>query len=373
MPQVRWITGVSRDLLAVGGSLLMLSLIAGCGSQYEIRRYQAPKAAMVSSDAHSQSLETTGPDRMLGAVIAQGEQTWFFKLTGPVEAVEAQVAAFRELLGSLRFEEQKPVWDLPAGWSAKPGSEFRFATLVCGPPESPLEVSVSSLPSGGDPRQYLLANINRWRGQLKLAPIRLGDLDARSERIEVADGTVTLVNFRGSLSGGGMAEAPFARGGTPPPSGLPVESPSGDNAGPGVTFTGTLPADWKEDALVVSRGGIQIRHEAAFVVQKDNQKLEITVDRMPALSNLLPNVNRWRGQIGLEPIGADALASQVTKIEIDGIAADFVALQGATETVLGAIAVRGESAWYFKLKGANELAAAEKANFEALLKAAKLP
>ncbi len=64
-------------------------------------------------------------------------------------------------------------WTLPGGWSRSAEQRpMRFATLVSGG-EDPLEVSVIRL--GGD-GGGLLANVNRWRGQMELGPINESQL-----------------------------------------------------------------------------------------------------------------------------------------------------------------------------------------------------
>jgi hypothetical protein len=125
--------------------------------------------------------------------------------------------------------------------------------------------------------------------------------------------------------------------------------------------------------LIISRGGITIRHEAAFEVTEGAKRLEFTLDRLPGAGSLLQNVNRWRGQIGLEPLGADEVGQAVQKLDLGGVAAEMIELKGEQETILGIVAVRGAEAWYFKLKGDNELAEREKENFFKLARSVKFP
>ena len=70
-------------------------------------------------------------------------------------------------------------YKLPPGWQEKPLSPMRLASFkTIGPNEKETDVSVVSLPgmAGGD-----LANVNRWRGQVKLPPI---DEDALAQTAE---------------------------------------------------------------------------------------------------------------------------------------------------------------------------------------------
>ena len=76
-------------------------------------------------------------------------------------------------------------YKLPANWQEKPLSPMRLASFkAISPNEKEADVSVVSLPgiAGGD-----LANVNRWRGQVQLAPIDENTLAKSAEHIQ-ADG-----------------------------------------------------------------------------------------------------------------------------------------------------------------------------------------
>jgi len=88
---------------------------------------------------------------------------------------------------------------------------------------------------------------------------------------------------------------------------------------------------------------------------------------------LLQNVNRWRGQIGLEPITDDQLSAALARLDIDGVAADMVELVGARETILGIMALQNGQAWYFKLKGDKDLVEREKENFRSFAESVQFP
>ncbi len=141
-------------LLSVG--LLLAIATAGCERSEAIVRYTVDKPRLPETK-----------DRTLGAIVPLASQGWFFKLTGPKDAVAAQFDAFSALLKSVHFsDEAKPQWTLPEGWQERPGSDIRFATLVIGDAGArdgkPLEVSVTVLPRSGDEQKFLLDNINRW-------------------------------------------------------------------------------------------------------------------------------------------------------------------------------------------------------------------
>ena len=85
------------------------------------------------------------------------------------------------------------------------------------------------------------------------------------------------------------------------------------------------------------------------------------------VGGLLANVNRWRDQIGLSPIGPDGLQRDTRPIQVDGLEAQWVTLIGANQAILGAIVPRGDHTYFFKMKGAPELIATERATMLAFL------
>ena len=127
-----------------------------------------------------------GRQRMLAAIVLQADKAWFFKAVGPDAQMAEQADAFRSLLRSVRFVDEKPQWTLPDGWRQKAESGMRFATLEFGPADQPLELTV--IPLGippGEPSAYVLSNVNRWRQQLNLPPIAAAELDQQTEKIEL--------------------------------------------------------------------------------------------------------------------------------------------------------------------------------------------
>jgi hypothetical protein len=134
--------------------------------------------------------------RITGAIVSHGGASWFFKMTGNDAVVASQRGNFINLLNSVHegghstHEEsvQPPrparmqdtavptsggnndiTFDIPTGWSLQPATSIRAASFLVERPGAPAaEVSVTAFPGkvGGD-----LANVNRWRGQLRLPPI----------------------------------------------------------------------------------------------------------------------------------------------------------------------------------------------------------
>jgi len=81
---------------------------------------------------------------------------------------------------------------------------------------------------------------------------------------------------------------------------------------------------------------------------------------------LYSNVNRWRGQVGLPPLGEEAIDTSAHRIEIDGSQGYYFDLIGSERAILGVIVTRGDTTWFIKIDGPSPIVTQEKDRFEAL-------
>lgn len=361
----------NRRLVLSPLTSLSILLVTGCDDA-EIRTYTIPK-----QDAVYAANYVEGPDRMLAALIPSQGRGWFFKLSGLKEPVGEQSQAFRDFLTSVRFDPKSgdPEWDLPEGWLRKPsgGGGMRFATLQIGSADDPLELSVIVLPMpASDFDAYLLQNVNRWRGQLKLSAITREQLAEETESLPSDDLKVTLVkNLVGHMKSTGPMTGPFAGGGDGARPGPPMRPPPGPAPGPTSepVFRYTTPEGWEPGEKTVSRGGITIRRQAAFLVQDEADRGEVTVTAMPVgRSRLLLNVNRWRRQVALDPLTPDALDAATEPITIGSIKGRYLELTGPRDTILGTIVETGGMTWFFKLTGSSRLARNQRKQFRGFVR-----
>jgi hypothetical protein len=91
-------------------------------------------------------------------------------------------------------------WTAPTDWKEQPAKAMRKATyLVPGPGGATAELSITAFPGdvGGE-----LANLNRWRGQIKLAPLAQADVEATVSRQHQGTLDVTIADFIGTSGGG---------------------------------------------------------------------------------------------------------------------------------------------------------------------------
>ncbi len=355
-----------RPWFALG--VLLGLLLAGCQNRDEIKRYTVKR--LPHSEPKVVEMPQQGPkpaghgqavgERMLAAIAPQGRTFWVFKLMGPKEAAAEQMEKFLSLMQSLKFSEDEnspPEWTLPEGWTERKDTEkagTRFATLIVKGDGDEMAVSVTRLPFPPDrPADGVpLMIVNLWCEQLGLPEKKQSDLtakeqpkDAEVQQLEVAGTQVTLVNFLASETP--ASQAPIASPGQP---------------------KWAVPEGWKETA------GNQFSL-AAFAVSDGKMSIKTTVSR--AGGDLLENLNRWRGQLGLEPWSKDEMTKSAKVLSVDdsdGTLVDFVGTDAKTKKpscTIGVIVQRSDSAWFFKLTGDVELAQREKAKFEAFVQSVK--
>ena len=352
---------------------LCLAATIGCDRSERISHYRVPKEQALAATSGPQGSDTSGAEavdyRMLAAMIPRGDNTWFFRLLGPAESVASQTDNFRALVKTVNFpSDAAPAWTLPPGWQQKPAAGLRYATIEIPSAGSkdatPLDLSVTVLSrSEPDVDAYTLSNLNRWRGQLGLAPVELAELRKNVESVDIAAGTATLVDLVGHKPKDSMSRAPFAGGATPPMA--PLQDPRQEPrkpapASPELTYD--TPPGWQP----VAAGGLR---KAAFAIADGAESAEVTVISLDGAGGaLLPNINRWRQQIELAETSQQVLNASLKKIEVGTLSGDYVELVGPKKAILGVIASEGGRAWFFKMTGEVPLVNREKPNFEAFVR-----
>jgi hypothetical protein len=96
----------------------------------------------------------------------------------------------------------------------------------------------------------------------------------------------------------------------------------------------TLPSGWKETP------GREMRFATIQIASESGPPLELSVIPLPNSSKdtqkyVLDNVNRWRQQLRLPPIGAGDLASSIKTLKVDGHEATLVSLVGKGSGQMG--------------------------------------
>ena len=318
-------------------------------------------------------------------------------------------------------------WTAPQGWDEQKASGFRKASyFVHGPEGKMADVSVISFPeaAGG-----LLANVNRWRNQLKLAPISNESeagtptpiagrdmflVDLVSEQPIAPDGSKARIlggifplpgatwffkmmgpdqlvesqrdAFRQFLESVKVSEAPtVAADSAPAPAPMSANSGGGNTNAPtpppiepsqGGPLQYTLPPNWQEKPLSPMR-------LASFkAVAPNGKETDVSVVSLPGVAGGdLANVNRWRGQVNLGPVDEDTLARTAEHVKANGhdyLLVDLVsdAPMGdkqEKERILAAILDESDRSWFIKMIGEEAAVESQKAAFISFLQSLKLP
>lgn len=148
-----------------------------------------------TKDGHSVEIVT--------AIVHRADGSWFYRLAGDPAIVSAQKAAFMDFIKSVRIKEGQPQgqrvastdtaqdfhWTVPTDWKVTPHNEMQVARFAV-PGKAEVFVSVFSNDTGGT-----LANVNRWRRQLKLPEVTAQDLPSLISSLDSGNSQSLLVDM----------------------------------------------------------------------------------------------------------------------------------------------------------------------------------
>jgi hypothetical protein len=305
-------------------------------------------------------------------------------------------------------------WTLPAGWTEAAPAEMSIASFkVSGQNGAEAEVTVVPLPglAGGDN-----ANVNRWRGQVGLPAATPDEFQKMGEAVQVGDQPATLYDIagQGSSSAKRILGVIQQRNGTTwffkmvgdaelveqqkpeftaflksltfmadaTPAALPPGHPSiggGDANAPMMATDAagagkpawTVPADWQEVPAS------QFLLAEYSIADTNGAKAEVNVAELSGNGGgVLANVNRWRGQIGLDPVDETGLAKVTTTMDITGGQATLVDLTGTDANgqptrLVAVIVPMGNQTWFYKLMGDEKIVDREKDAFTKFVQTAR--
>lgn len=314
--------------------VLLLVIAAGCGRKDEVRRYPAPKDPMW---------------RMIGAIAPSKDATWFFKLTGPAERIGAYKGDVLAFLGTLRLEGGEIRWTLPAGWNEEAGGPARLASLRLGDREPRLELTVVKLPGDGG---GISANVNRWRDQLGLD--RLGDAEGASliRRMSASGIEIQVVDLVGPSRPSGGSRSMARPAAEEPRS----SEPSLDNIRSMFVFE--RPASWRENPQPEKQRIFEFH-----IVEPAGSALVTFTIMGGEGGGLAANIDRWRTQAGLEPLGEQGVARSATPIKFAGTEGWLVEATGKDKSILGVIALSPQFSMFLKMDGVPAIVASQRETF----------
>ena len=279
--------------------------------------------------------------RLLGAFIQTNDGLWAIKLMGNADDVAAHNQEFEQFVKSIRLTEKgkdQISWTAPPAWDGEKGSGMRHTTFRL--PKN-LEVAVFYFQGGGG---GLVQNVNRWRDQLKLAPVATQDeLDRVLRDEKLASGQqVYLLDLEGART-------------------APLPEEPGDSESP-LKFK--KPEGWVEER---NTGQFAM---VAFTVADGGKKARVTVTA--AGGDLDANVNRWRGEVGLPEQTEAEVQKSLRSTTVVGHPAFLVELTGPQgKSTLGVICPIEDASLFVKMMGDSELVAKQKPAFEAFVASLK--
>ncbi len=144
---------------------------------------------------------------------------------------------------------------------------------------------------------------------------------------------------------------------------LPGMQEAADDAG-NVSYT--APENWED----LPASGIR---KANLKITDENGSAELTVLAFPGdVGGRLANINRWRGQIGLEAATPEDLPAFTESYTISGHRALYIRLEGGAQSILGGLLPFHGYTWFFKLQGNSGTVLANETAMKAFLDSVQL-
>jgi hypothetical protein len=152
--------------------------------------------------------------RIIAAMATTGDSTLFFKMRGNADLTEAQKGDFIKWvaavcntqtgtkspqMAAMPPQESSPPqikWKPPEGWTEIPPSSMRYASFSARA-ENGGKIDISVVTFHGDGGSDA-DNINRWRGQIGLAPIDANAVTSQVAPLKTADTTFSTTDIAGA-------------------------------------------------------------------------------------------------------------------------------------------------------------------------------
>lgn len=280
--------------------------------------------------------------------------------------------------GALAAPAPALAWDLPEGWQSLAATSLRAGNFAVAGREG-LQCFITLLPGDGG---GLAANLNRWRGQMGLPDLTPEEIDALPRvRALGADVPLLVAESEGPEGPSALAGVAVERAGgavfvkmTGTTGDVRAEldrfralcaslrdaAPAAPAAGPGGAaggFAWTTPQGWAE------KPARQMR--LVTVGPAGDPRVECFVTVLAgAGGGLEANVNRWRSQLKLAPLAADAIAELPT-LDVLGRKAQVVEIDGGQVGMFGLVCEMGEQSLFVKMTGPMDALRQERGSFDA--------
>ena len=152
----------------------------------------------------------------------------------------------------------------------------------------------------------------------------------------------------------------------------PLQLPSNltDDSAPLSHIHWQMPETWHA-SIPANTAAASVRAGSFSIMAGDGRSADMSITTFPGdVGGDLANINRWRGQLKLEPITVSELSSVVTTLNVPAGEFLFTDISGDTARTLGAwFKQPGQNrTWFFKLTGETALVGEQRETFLAFLK-----
>ena len=280
----------------------------------------------------------------------------------------------------------------PPNWESQPLSQMRQASfLIKGDNGAVADVSFVSL---GSAAGNVLENVNRWLGQLGQPPITEQKLGEIAQRLRTSLGDVTIVDLAGMPDNADPARDGRIIAGMVTTSDATLffkmrgnadltEAQKGDfikwvaavcdaqnqTASPQMAVappndSGAPRIQWKAPEGWTEVPPSSMRYASFSAPGEGGSKVDISVVTFPGDGGSdTDNINRWRGQIGLYPVDANSVTSEVAPLKTANTTFSTTDIAGDKTRTIAAWTRRDGRVWFFKATGPNASVEKEKPNF----------
>ena len=246
----------------------------------------------------------------------------------------------------------------PLTWTPPEGSvavdEDGFACFDVGDARASVALRVTNVIAGdGAAGSSILSLVNYWRTTAGLPSVTATGLPKVTRELVVDGKSVTLVNV---APPGAPTDIPLPSG--RPPLDRPFAAPAAPATQPAAApLTYRLPEGWS----AADPGPMAL---LKVVAGQGNEAAQVSVMALPP-SPLLPNINRWRAQLGLPPV-EEADLKKVEAVEVGGAKGDLVDITGGGDhpkRIVAAVVAHGDRHWFFKMMGPADVVEKQKKAF----------
>jgi hypothetical protein len=152
--------------------------------------------------------------RIIAAMVTTADATLFFKMRGNAELSEAQKGDFIKWVAAVCDAQTQAApsqmaaappqatnapqvkWTTPEGWTEVPPSSMRYASFSAPADDGgKIDISVVTFPGDGGSDAD---NINRWRGQMGLAPVDTNAVTSQVAPLKTGDTTFSTTDIAGN-------------------------------------------------------------------------------------------------------------------------------------------------------------------------------